>query len=137
MWRELCWRYVVFPAQAGNRPSEIVFAVYLRPHRPVIHAALVDSASGEVLPWPVPPSRRRRVFGGNPLWDSPGESQRDGVDAGYGLGAGPGAGCGSDSGRIPAGMLSAPTDPGRHIPAIRAEPPAHSPPDDLPFSRDL
>jgi hypothetical protein len=160
MWRELCWRYVVFPARVGNRASEIVFAVYLRPHRPVIHAALVDSASGEVLPWPVPPSRRRWVFGAKPLWAGPGtppagagltsgvgrlpesrlpsESElgpRSGLSSEYGFGAG--AAPGSDSERIPAGMLSAPTDPGGHIPVIRAEPPAHSPPDDLPFSSDL
>jgi hypothetical protein len=58
MWRELCWRYVVFPARVGDRDAEIVFAVYLRPHRPVIHAALVDAASGEVLAWPQSPGRR-------------------------------------------------------------------------------
>jgi hypothetical protein len=58
MWRELCWRYVVFPARAGDRDAEIVFAVYLRPHRPLIHAALVDAASGEVLAWPASPTRR-------------------------------------------------------------------------------
>jgi hypothetical protein len=58
MWRELCWRYVVFPARAGDRDAEIVFAVYLRPHRPLIHAALVDAASGDVLAWPAPPPRR-------------------------------------------------------------------------------
>ncbi len=45
MWRELCWRYVVFPAWAGDREAEVVFAVYLRPHRPAIHAALVDAAT--------------------------------------------------------------------------------------------
>jgi hypothetical protein len=58
MWRELCWRYVVFPARVGDRDAEIVFAVYLRPHRPLIHAALVDAASGDVLAWPAAPGRR-------------------------------------------------------------------------------
>ena len=58
MWRELCWRYVVFPARLGAREAEIVFAVHLRPHRPVIHAALVDSATGDVLAWPAIPARR-------------------------------------------------------------------------------
>jgi hypothetical protein len=58
MWRELCWRYVVFPARFGTRDAEIVFAVYLRPHRPLILAALVDSLSGGVLPWPAAPARR-------------------------------------------------------------------------------
>jgi len=59
MWRELCWRYVVFPARVGEREAEVVFAVYLRPHRPAIHTALVDAASGGVLAWPTAPARRR------------------------------------------------------------------------------
>jgi hypothetical protein len=143
MWRELCWRYVVFPAQVGGRATEIVFAVYLRPHRPVIHAALVDSASGEVLPWPVTPPRRRWVFAAKPLWAGPVPAVNRGLGADAGSGSGRGAdlgagsGLGADNGRIPAGMLSAPSDPGRYIRAIRAEPPGHSPPDDLPFSSDL
>jgi hypothetical protein len=165
MWRELCWRYVVFPARVGDRTTEIVFAVYLRPHRPVIHAALVDSASGVVLPWPVIPARRRWVFAAKPLWAGPtpagvpglaagagsgrgseigavpvaGSGSGAGLPSGAGLGRGSrlGFGLGSGSGRVPAGMLSAPSDPGLHLPAIRAEPPAHSPPDDLPFSSDL
>jgi hypothetical protein len=58
MWRELCWRYVVFPARVGDRDAEIVFAVYLRPHRPLIHTALVDAASGDALAWPASPARR-------------------------------------------------------------------------------
>jgi hypothetical protein len=57
MWRELCWRYVVFPARLGEREAEAVFAVHLRPHRPLIHAALVDSATGDVLAWPATPAR--------------------------------------------------------------------------------
>lgn len=60
MWRELCWRYVVFPARAYDRDAEAVFAVYLRPHRPLIHAALVDAATGTVLDWPGAPQRRQR-----------------------------------------------------------------------------
>jgi hypothetical protein len=61
MWRELCWRYVVFPARLGKREAEIVFAVHLRPHRPVIHAALVDSVTGDVLAWPATPARRGAI----------------------------------------------------------------------------
>jgi hypothetical protein len=59
MWRELCWRYVVFPARTHGRDAEAVFAVYLRPHRPMIHAALVDAETGTVLDWPPVPERRR------------------------------------------------------------------------------
>jgi hypothetical protein len=58
IWRELCWRYVVFPARVGDRAAEAVFAVYLRPHRPVVHAALVDASSGAELEWPAVPGRR-------------------------------------------------------------------------------
>jgi hypothetical protein len=147
MWRELCWRYVVFPARLGDQAAEIIFAVYLRPHRPVISSALVDSATGEVLAWPLAPARRRRVFAAKPLWaggESPGTdgvSTDAGSDPSSALGAGhgprPGSGLGPGGGRIPAGMLSAPSDRGYHIPTVMREPPAHSSPDDLPFSSDL
>jgi hypothetical protein len=187
MWRELCWRYVVFPARLGARNAEIVFAVYLRPHRPVVHAALVDSASGGVLPWPVTQGRRNmrsRLFGVLQAERATAVAAAAGLRAGFGsgYGAGPGPGfspgpapgsgsrpgsahgsrSGSDLLRVPAGALAASTDPGRGIPAMRAEPPEHSgraepgpaglesadigpaplngprtPPDDLPFSSDL
>jgi hypothetical protein len=137
MWRELCWRYVVFPARIGDRATEIVFAVNLRPHRPVINSALIDSATGEVLAWPPAPARRRRVFAAKPLWagSEPAGTGGPGADAGSDTSSasGPRAGIG----RIPAGMLSAPSDPGYDIPTVRKEPPAHSSPDDLPFSSDL
>jgi hypothetical protein len=145
MWRELCWRYVVFPARVGDRATEIIFAVYLRPHRPVIHSALVDSASGEVLPWPVAPTKRRWVFAQLP-WAGPEPAGARGLGAEAGSGSvspfasaaahrpdrRPGAG----GGRIPAGMLSAPSG-GYRIPTVKTEPPAPSPLDDLPFSSDL
>ena len=47
VWRELCWRYVVYPAQYEGLPSELVFAVYLRQRRPAVHATLVDAATGQ------------------------------------------------------------------------------------------
>lgn len=164
MWRELCWRYVVFPARIGDRATEIIFAVYLRPHRPLVHSALVDSATGEVLAWPAPPARRRGLFAGKPLWTGaePGGAGAPGGGAvavspaapspGTGTerplsvagrlvpGAswpGPGSGLGADAGMIAAGMASAPSDPGRYLRAIRLEPPSHSGQDDLPFSSDL
>jgi hypothetical protein len=55
VWREMCWRYVVYPGRDG---TEVVFAVYLRPRRPPVHAALVDAVTGELLPWPAPRARR-------------------------------------------------------------------------------
>lgn len=57
VWRELCWRYLVFPGQCGDRDAQIVFGVFLRQRRPAIHAAMIDAASGNVLPWPVQPAR--------------------------------------------------------------------------------
>jgi len=89
MWRELCWRYVVFPGEASGRQVELVFAVFLRQHRPAIQAGLVDTATGAVMPWPpgqVRPAPKR-------------ERARQLV-------------------RTPAPMLSAPTDPGLGIPAV-------------------
>jgi hypothetical protein len=81
VWRELCWRYVVFPARCGEREAEIVFGVFLRQRRPLIRAALIDAASGAPLAWPAPANRSlwrgrrngnsasgpRRPHGGLPL----------------------------------------------------------------------
>ncbi len=33
VWRELCWRYLVYPGRYGGREVEVVFAVYLRSSR--------------------------------------------------------------------------------------------------------
>lgn len=57
VWRELCWRYVVFPARSGERSTEVVFAIFLRYRRPAIHAAMVDAITAEPVPWPASPSR--------------------------------------------------------------------------------
>jgi hypothetical protein len=60
VWRELCWRYVVYPSSYEERPADLVFAVSLQHRRPIVHAALVDGGTGLPLPWPVPPGGRRR-----------------------------------------------------------------------------
>jgi len=57
VWRELCWRYAVFPAQYQGRNTDVIFAVFLQQHRPAIHVALVDVATGEPVTWPPPPPR--------------------------------------------------------------------------------
>jgi hypothetical protein len=57
VWRELCWRYVVYPSAYEGRPADLVFAVFLQYRRPVVHAALVDSGTGLALP--LPPGKRR------------------------------------------------------------------------------
>lgn len=65
-WRELCWRYLAYPAaDQEGRPAEVVFAVSLQYRRPAVRAALVDAATGTGLPWPqTVPAGRRRVAGG-------------------------------------------------------------------------
>ena len=54
MWRELCWRYVVFSSSYAERDAQVVFAVYLEHRRPAVLSVLVDSATGAPLPWPAP-----------------------------------------------------------------------------------
>lgn len=49
VWREACWRFVVFRGLDGNRPVDIVFAVYLQARRPPVRVAVLDDATDEVL----------------------------------------------------------------------------------------
>jgi hypothetical protein len=49
VWREGCWRFVVYPGFAQGRRVDIVFAVYLQARRPAIRAAVLDANSDEVL----------------------------------------------------------------------------------------
>ena len=60
VWRELCWRYMAFPSKHAGKDAELVFAVRLEHHRPLVLSALVDTASGNVLPWPTGASRPAR-----------------------------------------------------------------------------
>jgi hypothetical protein len=112
MWRELCWRYVVYPGELHGRPVELVFAVFLRQHRPAIQAALVDAATGNVLPWP--PGSVRPA------------SEADRIRRLV---------------RAPAPVFSAPTDPGLGIPAVAGVRAVRgvrgARVGDLPFSSDL
>jgi len=59
VWRELCWRYIVYPARYQDQQTEVVFAVYLQHRRPIVHAALVDSSTGTPLDWPTGQQRSR------------------------------------------------------------------------------
>ncbi|HEV3381644.1 MAG TPA: MauE/DoxX family redox-associated membrane protein [Trebonia sp.] len=45
VWREGCWRYAVFPGMAAGRRLDVVFAVYAKPRRPPVRAAIVDAAA--------------------------------------------------------------------------------------------
>jgi hypothetical protein len=49
VWREGCWRFVVYPGVARGRPVDIVFAVYLQSRRPPVRAAVLDADTDEVL----------------------------------------------------------------------------------------
>jgi hypothetical protein len=42
VWREGCWRFVVFPGLAKGRQADVVFAVYLQSRRPPIRVAVLD-----------------------------------------------------------------------------------------------
>jgi hypothetical protein len=66
VWRELCWRYLVFPARYGDRDAEVVFGVHLRHRRPIIQTALLDATTGSPLPWPGPLARSGQS--GRPTW---------------------------------------------------------------------
>lgn len=49
VWREGCWRFVVYPGITRDRHVDIVFAVYLQTRRPAIRAAVLDADTDEVL----------------------------------------------------------------------------------------
>jgi len=50
VWREGCWRFVVYPGSARGRPVDIVFAVYLQARRrPPVRVAVLDADTDEVL----------------------------------------------------------------------------------------
>lgn len=49
VWREGCWRFVVYPGISRGRRVDIVFAVYLQARRPTVRAAVLDADTDEVL----------------------------------------------------------------------------------------
>jgi hypothetical protein len=49
VWREGCWRFVVYPGLARGRRVDIVFAVYLQARRPPIRVAVLDADTDEIL----------------------------------------------------------------------------------------
>jgi multisubunit Na+/H+ antiporter MnhB subunit len=52
VWREGCWRFVVYPGYERGRRVDIVFAVYLQNRRPAIRVAVLDADTDEVLGHP-------------------------------------------------------------------------------------
>ncbi len=49
VWREGCWRFVVYPGIVRGQRADIVFAVYLQARGPAIHVAVLDADTDEVL----------------------------------------------------------------------------------------
>jgi hypothetical protein len=49
VWREGCWRFVVYPGIVSGRRVDIVFAVYLQARSPAIRVAVLDAATDEIL----------------------------------------------------------------------------------------
>jgi hypothetical protein len=45
VWREGCWRFVVFPAMLTGRRVEVVFAVYTKSRRPPVRATIFDATA--------------------------------------------------------------------------------------------
>ena len=45
VWREGCWRYVVFPAMLTSRRVEVVFAVYMKSRRAPVRATIYDATA--------------------------------------------------------------------------------------------
>jgi hypothetical protein len=43
IWREGCWRFVVFPGMLADRRAEVVFAVYLAGRRPPVRIGMLDT----------------------------------------------------------------------------------------------
>jgi hypothetical protein len=90
VWREGCWRYVVFPGMLASRRVEVVFAVYLKPRRAPVRAGVVDPTAGKrSLTAPeyvradaaVPPPRQP-LSGPVPIFMSSSEHQRHRHSAG-------------------------------------------------------
>jgi hypothetical protein len=50
VWREGCWRFVVFPGLVAGRRVEVVYAVYLQARRPPIRVAVLDDPAAELSP---------------------------------------------------------------------------------------
>ncbi len=55
VWREGCWRFVVFPALVAQRPTEVVFAVHLAGRRPAVMVGLLDAGHDHAAAGPPRP----------------------------------------------------------------------------------
>jgi hypothetical protein len=63
IWREGCWRFVVFPGMLADRRTEVVFAVYLTGRRPAIRIGMLDTEAD----FAASPSRQGALQMSNPV----------------------------------------------------------------------
>lgn len=61
VWRELCWRYLVYPSSYSDGQADLVFAVSLRQRRPAVRYAFVHRSTGQSLPSPTQPGSGPRL----------------------------------------------------------------------------
>jgi Methylamine utilisation protein MauE len=54
VWREGCWRFVVFPGVLASRQVEVVFAVYLAGRHGPVHVGVLDTEADLDGPWSGP-----------------------------------------------------------------------------------
>jgi hypothetical protein len=54
IWREGCWRFVVFPGALADRRVEVVFAVYLAGRRPAVRIGMLDTEADFASSWRSP-----------------------------------------------------------------------------------
>jgi hypothetical protein len=54
VWREGCWRFMVFPGVLGSRRVEMVFAVYLAGRRAPVRVGMLDVATSVAEVWHAP-----------------------------------------------------------------------------------
>lgn len=99
VWREGCWRFVVYPGWRSGRPVDVVFAVYLNPRRPATRVAVVATADDEGAGpdragGPAPAGGSHAAAGDHraPVHGDatvPAQPTRAGVRPGFGAGSGP------------------------------------------------
>ena len=54
VWREGCWRFVVFPAVLASRPVDVVFAVHLAGRGAPVRVGMLDAGAGFASPLEAP-----------------------------------------------------------------------------------
>jgi hypothetical protein len=54
VWREGCWRFVVFPGVLASRPVDVVFAVHLAGRGAPVRVGLLDTGASFATSWNAP-----------------------------------------------------------------------------------